>query len=333
VSRYLGNPIYMGRIRLKGETFDGLHEPIIEPSTWHKAAALRNSGARTKGKNRGRRPVGRHLFVKGTLRCGICGEAMVPRTDRNRRAAPSETYRCYGRHKHGTDYCPMPPLQRSDIDSAVYEYFSEVGLDLEATRAEIGQRVEHQLAEIRALRQEAERQEHHATESQRRIERDYTDGALTASEWRSLNARLESERLAATAEVARLEKQEHRIAENVERVDTETELLRHLAELRAAIAGEVQEAEGVAAIRSALQRMVHRFEVHRAADVGADAIPPPGDAPIGSPDTDAISAGGFVLYMDPNPAALEETDCEFAPVFRREPLYEAPNNYVDGLAT
>src|SRR5262249_40130166 len=83
----LANPTYKGSAVHKGGASPGTHEPIIDPETWDKVAALRDAQRRSRG-GPGRRPVGKHLFRKGSLKCGRCGSSLVPRTDPNRKDEP-----------------------------------------------------------------------------------------------------------------------------------------------------------------------------------------------------------------------------------------------------
>ena len=130
---------------------------------------------------------------------------MVPRTVRNSSGSVSEFYLCDGR-KLDPKSCDVPPTRRAEIDEAVFTYFEQVGLDLDATREQIQQAVDHKLTEVRALCEAAEKAAQEATERLARVKRDYTHGDLTASEWRELRVDL-AEREAAFAEVERLRQQ------------------------------------------------------------------------------------------------------------------------------
>jgi site-specific DNA recombinase len=82
IRKILFNPVYTGLIRGGGELIEGIHEAIIDRETWAKTAALLKAKARTY--KRGRPSAGKHLFRKGFLKCGICGEDMGPLTYRDR---------------------------------------------------------------------------------------------------------------------------------------------------------------------------------------------------------------------------------------------------------
>ena len=132
----LTNPIYAGLIRDGSELVEGRHEAIIPRERWEEAQALRAAKANTH--RRGRPSAGQHLFRKGFLRCGQCGAAMIPRTARNADGSLYEVYRCHGRYLDPAS-CSMELQRRVQIDSAVYAYFEQVGLDLDATRAQLAE--------------------------------------------------------------------------------------------------------------------------------------------------------------------------------------------------
>ncbi len=63
---------------------------------------------------------------------------MVPRTARNRSGSISEFYLCHARALD-PDSCDMPPTKRADVDAAVFAYFEQIGLDLDATREQLSE--------------------------------------------------------------------------------------------------------------------------------------------------------------------------------------------------
>jgi DNA invertase Pin-like site-specific DNA recombinase len=333
---------------------------MIDQETWDKAEAMRKSRARTYG--RGRPPAGQHLFRKGMLRCQ-CGEAMVPRTD-----GPREVYRCYGRHRD-FDSCSMAPIPRELIDSAVYSYFESVGLDVKETRQQLADSREAKLAEVSALLEQAQRAERQAVEAHERIRSDYKRGALPADEWRDeWKPELEEELAATSAEVERLREQKSEVAGWGEVRDVEADTLRKLSDLRQAIAGEVQNAQGIEAVRAALSRLFEGFVLRNPGPVdggvygvykrkdGSTYTAPIGfqrrsdetrevttrdgrkvEVPAGSPSrnpedfTPALDVGGYVIEVRPRPEVLEGYDEELTPILRREPLHQAENNYAEGF--
>ena len=301
VSGILANPVYIGKMTFRGETVEAIHEPVIDEGLWERAAMLLAS---RKSRGRGRPTNGLHLFRAGMLRCGECGESMVPRT------ADWEYYYCNGHSKLGPDHCSMgKAIRRVDVDDAVYRYFEQVGIDLEATRQSVSEARDRRLAEIRALRAEAEKEADRADERLARVRRDYTDGKLDAEDWAGFKKDLGAELEAARAEVTRLLASEEEVETETARGNAETEMLRRLTEIRKTIAGEIQSAESVEAVRAALTRLFESFVLHRTT---------PGRVHV-------ELVGETWIEPIPRESAIEGYSETMTPILRREPLSQAEN--------
>jgi site-specific DNA recombinase len=301
------NPIYKGMINHNGEVLPGAHEAIIDPALWDEVNAMLTAKAKSSGGGKGRPPKGRHLFRKGMLRCE-CGASLVPRTNPNRRDKPYEIYRCYGKHQDPTS-CSMPPLQRAAIDSAVYNYFEQVALDVDATREQLAGARDQKLTETRALHSQAETERHRAEERLARVRRDYTDGNLDAADWAEFRDEISAELEGARAHVERLSGQITETEQWGVLQDVERDTLAKLAELRRAIAGEIQDAEGVDAVRAALVRLFDGFAVRR--------VQPGMRVPA-----DLAWQGDYII----EPIVGEEVIQGYSPlrpILRREPIYDA----------
>lgn len=262
IARFLANPLYRGCVRLNGETHEGEHVGLVSAELWHQAAALREASSRTPGKGRGRRPKGSHLFVKGHLRCGQCGGAMIPTTKPTKTAGELyEVYECYTRKRGGSAACPQPPVKRASIDGAVIRYFEQSVLDVDATRDEIATIAQRKIGDIRDQRHQAEREGNEAKARLARVRRDYMDGKLSAEDWQGFRDDLEAEQEGARRQLAQLAKQEARVAKEAHD-GSDVETLRYLTQIRAAVVGSVQDAEGVAAVRAALLQLFESFTLH-----------------------------------------------------------------------
>jgi hypothetical protein len=248
-------------VRYDGEEFSGQHEAIIGAETWAKAEAQVRARTATRGKGRGRRPKGLHLFVGGMLRCGECGEAMVPRTNRGHTGPSSEDYYCNGRLSFGPDFCSVGAIRRDEIDPSVIPYFRTFALDMEATIELVAKGRDRRLAEIATLRADAERQAQAATDRLARVRRDYADGKLDADDWRSFRDELAAEKSAALAEAERLERSEATAAEDLPRAAMET-----IEQIRAVVDGEIRRVEEIEAVRAVFSRIFDRFVIHRDRD-------------------------------------------------------------------
>jgi site-specific DNA recombinase len=310
VANIIRNPVYAGMLRDGDDGFcEGNHEPIIDRETWEQAETLRKARARTH--KRGRQSAGVHLFRKGVLRCGECGGSMVPRSSRNRNGSLHESYRCY-EHWRDPTVCGMKPVARAEVDAAVYAYFEQVGLDVEGTRKQLADARDRKLSEARALLAAAESEGQAAAERLERIKRDYANGELSAAEWRDFRSELEPEAAAAEAEAKRLREQLAKAERDSALEDVEVDVLTKLAHIRAAIAGEASDREGVDSVRAALLRLFDAFILH-----------------TGTPAEAHVELIGE-MWIEPvvNSHAVEHYDEELRPVLARKPLEQAENNYA-----
>jgi DNA invertase Pin-like site-specific DNA recombinase len=323
VSNILRNPLYKGIVVYKGEEYPGKHEAIVDPEKWDKVADLLNSRtgrrggpgprAKAQGAGGGRPTLGIHLFnKKGMLRC-ICGGTMVARAARrrSRSGGVEETYVCQNRHLDPS-LCPVKPIRRDHVDPQVFRYFERVGVDIEATRAELASAQESRTAEVLTLREEARREAETARERRERVKRDYLEGRITAEDWSEFSGELSAELSAAEAQAARLDDQLSSIERAGSLADLEAEVLEKLAAIRATLAGEVSDARGVDAARAAMQRLFEGFAL---------AEPHPGQQVPG--ELAWVSPSGYVL----------EPILQDGVVPTPEPLYTAANNFAVGVVT
>lgn len=257
ISSILRNPIYIGFIYYAGETYEGEHEGILDPQLFADAQALI---AARPSNGVGRPSATKHLFRGGMLECGACGGRMVPRS--NQRGSWS-VYVCEDRALLGVDYCPMGNVPRLDVDTATFNYFAQVALDVEGTRRAAAERSELKLAEIAGLVAQAEKQERTAADRYARVKRAFQDDKITAEDWSEQRSELIDERDAAQAELASLRASQARTLAEAELFDAEDETIATLAEIRQAIVGDVQSAEGIDAVRATLQRLFSKFVIHR----------------------------------------------------------------------
>ena len=118
--------------RIKGETYEGQHEPIVSRDQWVEAEQLRQAAARTPGGGRGPRPKGRHLLTAGCCAAGCAASRWTRSRSRPGHRAAVRGLRVLGRRRRlpfdagWTDrgelptICPQPPIKRELIDGAVW---------------------------------------------------------------------------------------------------------------------------------------------------------------------------------------------------------------------
>jgi DNA invertase Pin-like site-specific DNA recombinase len=308
------NPVYKGFVVRRGEVFPGRHEAVVDPVKWDAVNRTLDQNARSKGKGRGRPPKGKHLFWKGMLRCS-CGEALIPRTTDNRHKGPYEVYLCHGRVRD-TRNCSEGPFRREQIDSAVYAYFEQVTLDVEATREQLAAARSSKLVETTSYLDRARLDRRQAEERLTRVRRDYTEGRLDAEDWASFRTELNSDLEAAVAKEERLAGQVAEVEMGAELADIETETLARLAEIRKAIAGEIDQREGIEAVRAALSRAFDGFQMRRV-----------------EPGLRVHAELAWQADHILEPILKEEAIQGYSPlrpILRREPIYGAQTNSASG---
>jgi hypothetical protein len=88
---------------------------------------------------RGRDPVAHHVLASGLLRCS-CGATMLSITKPTKTPGVLyERYVCRTRIETGPEACGQAPIPREPVDRAVWEFFTQTALDVDATRATIGE--------------------------------------------------------------------------------------------------------------------------------------------------------------------------------------------------
>lgn len=223
---------------------------------------------------------------------------------------------CAGRREFGD--CSMPSLRREAIDGPVFRYFQQVGLDVEATRDQLAEARGAKLAEVRALRVQAEGEARRAEERLARVRCDYTDGRLDAEDWREFRDEHGGMLEGARAEAAQLREQKQEVESWGELRDAEAETLRKLSAIRSTIAGDVSDAEGIGDVRVALMRLFKRLVVHR-----------------GMPERARVELIDADFWIEPivREEAIEGYGENLRPIVRRESLGQAENNGQPAKAT
>ena len=144
VRTLLTNVIYVGKVRLKDEVFDGQQDAIVEQALFERAEArlARNAAPGAGATCRG--PGG--ALLAGLLRCEPCGEAMIS-THTTRRGRRYHYYVCRRAQTEGWASCPTKSLPAHEIERIVVDQIRAIGKD-DALAAQVIEAVHAQGAEV-----------------------------------------------------------------------------------------------------------------------------------------------------------------------------------------
>jgi hypothetical protein len=210
----------------------------------------------------GRHPEGKHLLVKGMLRCALCGGPMLARKAQGPGRA-GERYFCKVRYEADENACSMPGIRRELIDEPFLASVLERHIDLDATVKRIAERADAALVRAQEAVAGCEADVARVERALITTERDYDAGELTARQYSKREDRLagELEGAKAALEQARVNAQQMERAGPVD--DAEQELLDRLATLNAAVASGMAEAPDLPALRNVIARMFDSIDLVR----------------------------------------------------------------------
>jgi site-specific DNA recombinase len=111
----LENEAYLGRVLWRGESLPGLHEPLIDETSFQRAQRL----LRERGEDMAlRRSNPGDYLLSGLLRCGRCRRAYVGASARGN-GGLYHYYACSGRQKLGRKGCDGERIPRDKLEAAV----------------------------------------------------------------------------------------------------------------------------------------------------------------------------------------------------------------------
>ena len=240
VRRIVTNPIYCARAK------DGTpmtHDPIISVERWQQVQEI--MAARAKGPSRGggRQSKANALFVNGHLRCGVCGDAMGPRSrPRRTPGLRTEDYHCRRHDTLGDLACTLRPVPMRAVEQTVLTHFRNRAAALAAGQAAAAEHRAKDRAYVAQLVEQARAEAVKARAAVARVDRAMLDGHLTPENYNNLKAQADSEHRAAAARLEHLEAQAETVAAEARPVaaaEVEASLMLLGALAERALAGEV----------------------------------------------------------------------------------------------
>jgi len=120
--RLLGNPILIGLVSHRGDTYPGEHEAIVEKALWDQVQkALADKTRSRPNETRSKTPS----LLKGLIRCGHCGASMGA-TFARKNGKTYRYYLCLHARKTGHDSCPVKSVAAGEVEKTVLTRLREM---------------------------------------------------------------------------------------------------------------------------------------------------------------------------------------------------------------
>jgi site-specific DNA recombinase len=144
----LTNPVVVGRVRHRGEEFEGEHDAIVDEAVFQEVQRrLRTNGYRRAVRSE------HGAFLRGLLRCAHCGCRMNHATTR-KGGRVYRYYVCSRAQSNGWSSCRAPSVAAGDIEAAVLDEIRAVGADPDLVMATLREARKLRTAKIRDVERE-----------------------------------------------------------------------------------------------------------------------------------------------------------------------------------
>ena len=177
----LTNPILTGKIKHKGELYDGEHEAIIDQETFDKVQHQLKLNGRTGGAEV-RNKYG--AILRGLLRCKGCGASMTHTFSGKSRKNFYRYYRCTRAIKNGRRVCSVGTLPASEIERVVVDEVRRLATDkalLAQVLKDAHMAIDAELTQLRHDHDDLVREtKRHHTELRQLVADDKTSGDVTS---------------------------------------------------------------------------------------------------------------------------------------------------------
>ena len=125
LSNFLRDPIYIGKIRLGNEIFNGEHRGIVPRALFEKVQRLldrnlHDRGASTRNKH--------GVLLRGLLRCSSC-DSMMSFSPVRKAGTLYKYYRCLAASRKGHGTCLAPSVSADKIEKFVVDEIRRIGSD------------------------------------------------------------------------------------------------------------------------------------------------------------------------------------------------------------
>ncbi|MEY8518250.1 recombinase family protein [Lachnospiraceae bacterium 29-84] len=132
VSRIMRNPVYMGKVRMKDQCYEGRHEPLVDPGLWQAVNERLSQNLQAFKRSYG----GSDGLLCGLLFCGDCGARMAIRSWKRKGGEKVKKYMCYSISRATpamirSENCSnrKKHLTLGELDSLVLDEIKKLALD------------------------------------------------------------------------------------------------------------------------------------------------------------------------------------------------------------
>lgn len=122
INKIIRNQIYIGKIKYKGQYYDGIHESIISQDTYDKAQIRYSEIQKDKNGNKKTSFQSKHL-LSGLMFCGNCGARYFTQCNMSKKFGTFYYYKCYTRDKNSymkkAESCKNPIYRESVLNEYI----------------------------------------------------------------------------------------------------------------------------------------------------------------------------------------------------------------------
>ena len=116
IARILKNPLYIGKIKHKGQLHKGKHQSFVSEDIYTQAQEIMEINHRKKSSVKA---IGTHNFIlERLLKCGLCGAYMTPRWSRSK-GRRYFYYECTTVNHGGQHVCKMKAIRAISLESLI----------------------------------------------------------------------------------------------------------------------------------------------------------------------------------------------------------------------
>ena len=144
VHKHLRNPYYMGLVRYRGVLYPGKHEPLVDPSTWHRVQELL-AAKNLAGEKQREHPH----YLRGTIFCGRCGARLLVCHAKGRHGGIYPYFICSGRQRDKTS-CTQRAIRIEEVEERIAAYYATHVQLAEEEAAQVRAFLSEELSRLRA---------------------------------------------------------------------------------------------------------------------------------------------------------------------------------------